>query len=1013
MDPSTLANIIQALDAIYNIASTNDERKSAQEFCEVLKRDPAAPLYGSFLAHKDNGQADVVRHFGLSLVENSIRYRWTDGSLDTERKSQIRAAVMDLATKGVQSPHIEQGFIKEKVARVFVELAKRQWPGEWDDMDVVLRQMYFSDAAAECYDTLACRNMNEDDRAMAIWPLIEQGGLDFVLQAYQRWGSVIIEGDAYVFLQKLVQATVSLGEMQVCAKRNSYVPKELSNEIVHNAIPPLLELYSGFLVKNYDKRRELDPVYNHFATNDFDSLQEFRTRALLCFRKAVDVIDLGVPVVPMKALVWVTSRVTEALQVTLLDTVQGENRSPHQPTFMSFVLMDRVVASLDTFADILKRDSSRLFPCLDKIFQMLNNLMPKDAPIDLIELRRRGATTLVKIGRAIPDTLYTIYPDINTAVQGLIQQNVVTNTEKLALMNFLLTIGCNALQVVDKRPIFETVVQPVVAELQDPALQGVVASPEAFMEFIGVQEMLTFGSSGKNVDVDAAQELRSVLKQRRLRLSWCLESLLMFAKESLDAKDQAKLMLWSTYLPAILPVVLSTVCCMHAIHDRSRWQNLGPEFELLFVLTPEEKERLVKGSAAKNEESIEASTSAASAAASEPTTVLLLVRKMVIDAKNWLNVLRDLSYRLLAQLAKTGHAFYAIPTLPALLEQSLLAHVDQLNSRQLKTLISNAVQPILLGCPEPLLPSVLGSWMAALIQYLDTRLCKEWSLATDEGLHIDENEDPAEIDVSDVIVHEMMLRELTRAVTEFIYALFDIRKVTVTKATGVATRSNSPLTPLGTPATGSLQQQSLTFDQFPALSRFLLLQESTARSSVFLVRHLLTFKDTRSCVRATAVAQSILAILLAGDPETRAMTVACAGELLEAGLMALSDSYHAEGQDKIIQMIIEMYVDVRKVDECPRVVFQQRLGAQPEQLEAFERDLSEATSKSKEQAIVRNYLQGCIAVAKSEWFRQKEQKTDQPSSRRIIGEYMKPGANVLDSAHDEDIGEGLASLFDE
>lgn len=38
-------------------------------------------------------------------------------------------------------------FIKEKVARLYVEVAKRQWPGEWDDMDLFLKQMFFKDVS--------------------------------------------------------------------------------------------------------------------------------------------------------------------------------------------------------------------------------------------------------------------------------------------------------------------------------------------------------------------------------------------------------------------------------------------------------------------------------------------------------------------------------------------------------------------------------------------------------------------------------------------------------------------------------------------------------------------------------------------------------------------------------------------------------------------------------------------------------------------------------------------------
>lgn len=41
----------------------------------------------------------------------------------------------------------EKPFIKEKVASLFVEVAKREWPGNWDDMDVFLRQMFYKDVS--------------------------------------------------------------------------------------------------------------------------------------------------------------------------------------------------------------------------------------------------------------------------------------------------------------------------------------------------------------------------------------------------------------------------------------------------------------------------------------------------------------------------------------------------------------------------------------------------------------------------------------------------------------------------------------------------------------------------------------------------------------------------------------------------------------------------------------------------------------------------------------------------
>ncbi|KAF9438736.1 hypothetical protein BGZ76_005255 [Entomortierella beljakovae] len=68
-------------------------------YCEGLKRDPLGPLYGYYLAHKDNRQPDVVRHFGLGLIEDAVRHRWSDGSLAIEVKAQIRANAISLATE--------------------------------------------------------------------------------------------------------------------------------------------------------------------------------------------------------------------------------------------------------------------------------------------------------------------------------------------------------------------------------------------------------------------------------------------------------------------------------------------------------------------------------------------------------------------------------------------------------------------------------------------------------------------------------------------------------------------------------------------------------------------------------------------------------------------------------------------------------------------------------------------------------------------------------------------------
>ncbi|KAG0208586.1 hypothetical protein BGX28_000510 [Mortierella sp. GBA30] len=162
MDESALRQLLTALETIYNVSSTNEARQQAQEFCEALKQDPSGPLYGYYLAHKDNHQPDVVRHFGLGLIENVVRYRWSDGTVTLEIKEQIRLNVMSLVAEGSLPMTTEQSFIKEKIARLFVEVAKREWPGAWDDMDTFLQQLFFKNETAREMVLIILRSLCED-----------------------------------------------------------------------------------------------------------------------------------------------------------------------------------------------------------------------------------------------------------------------------------------------------------------------------------------------------------------------------------------------------------------------------------------------------------------------------------------------------------------------------------------------------------------------------------------------------------------------------------------------------------------------------------------------------------------------------------------------------------------------------------------------------------------------------------------------------------------------------------
>ena len=70
-----LSQITNALDAIYDPRSSNEVRQEASSFLEDSKRHPQAPTYGPAIA-SDRAHSPTLRHFGLSMLEYSIRYTW-------------------------------------------------------------------------------------------------------------------------------------------------------------------------------------------------------------------------------------------------------------------------------------------------------------------------------------------------------------------------------------------------------------------------------------------------------------------------------------------------------------------------------------------------------------------------------------------------------------------------------------------------------------------------------------------------------------------------------------------------------------------------------------------------------------------------------------------------------------------------------------------------------------------------------------------------------------------------
>ncbi|KAF2679146.1 ARM repeat-containing protein [Lentithecium fluviatile CBS 122367] len=134
--PTDLTQVLQALQAIYDPASNNDTRRHATQYLEEAKRHPEAPSHGRTLA-LDRSQPAQLRHYGLTMLEYSIRYNWEEFS--PEQAGALRSYVVELAQHITEEDPL---YLRNKVAQLWTEVAKRSWGAEWMNMDQLLVEMW-------------------------------------------------------------------------------------------------------------------------------------------------------------------------------------------------------------------------------------------------------------------------------------------------------------------------------------------------------------------------------------------------------------------------------------------------------------------------------------------------------------------------------------------------------------------------------------------------------------------------------------------------------------------------------------------------------------------------------------------------------------------------------------------------------------------------------------------------------------------------------------------------------
>lgn len=154
--PDVNDQVLQALEIIHNPRSTNSLRQTASQYLEGIKFDKEAPYRGFILA-STRSQPAVVRHYGLGLLSYAIRHCWDHYTGD--QRTALRDWVLELAQSVTDGDPL---YIRNKIAELWVETAKRSWALEWMDMDELLFRLWDGSVTQKLLVLTILETLSED-----------------------------------------------------------------------------------------------------------------------------------------------------------------------------------------------------------------------------------------------------------------------------------------------------------------------------------------------------------------------------------------------------------------------------------------------------------------------------------------------------------------------------------------------------------------------------------------------------------------------------------------------------------------------------------------------------------------------------------------------------------------------------------------------------------------------------------------------------------------------------------
>jgi hypothetical protein len=543
-----------------------------------------------------------------------------------------------------------------------------------------------------------------------------------------------------------------------------------------------------------------------------------------------------------------TNEIVKGSDELLIGLLQTETNDCH--------VVAQILPMIASFSVILGLNQNLVLPVLEKLILLSHfELESENGCIrtytgfskGTAAVRHSAASSLLKLALKTPELVAVHLEQMAPYILNLINNKKYFVFEARLMVEVLVCVILGGVKG-EKRGYLDSVMQIHVNDLE--GVRDILQTKESFGQVMGFDRVYQ-ECHGKTIPKDKVTLNKDVEKRR-----WFVEQFTnvgQYLRRTLEIvkKRQVNVDVWNGYIEILAPLCFKVVGYIHELWGP---QQYPPEFMKL-ITNPTASE--IGQTILMAREDIKAESEC---------------QEYILKYWKWCSKLRQECYNFLTACCSFP-VFYRLPVGDLTLQ--ILTHAQYLSLHHWRLLLHTYIIAMVTHCPPALFSHNVAPILPNISRHLSLLLSTEWQ-KSDPTMQEEMND---EEDVTDEIVHDLILRNVTRSFAELWHKIF-IKDQEEFKYV-------------------ELVQYCFSVNE--------LVQEWT--SSITLM---MAIRDTVTCRTAMDVASRIITVLVK-IPDSWGFL----GTLLNAAIQVLMNGYHKANHHQAATLIAEIYVSLRPFSTIP------------------------------------------------------------------------------------------------